>query len=316
MNRLSVWYAECSQRPFGSTTIRTLPPCLNVSTVRMGVAKSCTSSRRSRFLGSDVLMKSTISTLPCCLMSIPVAASDRSTTIRPSPAVPRRKSTSRSVCSTSLGRDSANRCTTCAFASSWSLWSNSVTRTALPSTEVSNVCGRLRLNTTRVRLPAWITLRLRSATSSMTRCVTPSPLPVSRKSRAIRGGVAIAKPAGGLAGAFFNVNFTMVRPETPFRYRQRIDAVGGLREGRARLGQREHGEEQRARAAGPSRPGHDGVKPDERAHFLRSCVLVSAWINCRVPVRSVQSPPPSCTSSFKRISLSVMPRTTPKFCPR
>ena len=32
----------------------------------------------------------------------------------------------------------------------------------------------------------------------------------------MRGGVAMAKPAGGLAGAFFSMNFTIVRPEVPF----------------------------------------------------------------------------------------------------
>ena len=114
--------------------IRALPPWLKVSTVTIGVPKSCTSSRRSRLRGSVVLMKSTISTLPCCRMSMPVELSERSTTIRPSPLAPRRKSTSRSVCWTSPGRDSAKRCTICALASSWSPWSNSVTSTALPST--------------------------------------------------------------------------------------------------------------------------------------------------------------------------------------
>ena len=42
--------------------------------------------------------KSTISDLPCWRMSMPVALSDRSTMIRPSPFLPRRKSMSRSVC--------------------------------------------------------------------------------------------------------------------------------------------------------------------------------------------------------------------------
>ncbi len=131
----------------------------------------------------------------------------------------------------------------------------------------------------------------------------------------MRGGVAIAKPAGGLAGAFFSVNLTIVRPDAPF------DTVSEsmllrLRERRAGHDERQRSEDPRARAAGPSHPGHDGAKPNERAHFLRSCVLVSAWISCNVPVRSVQSPLPSCTSSFKRTSPSVMPVITPKFCPR
>ena len=103
---------------------------------------------------------------------------------------------------------------------------------------------------------------------------------------------------------------------SPLGHRHRIDAVGRLRERRAGRDQRQQGQEPRARAAGRSHPGHDVVKQNERAHFFRSCVFVSAWISCSVPVRSVQSPLPSCTSSFMRISLSVMPRITPKFCPR
>ena len=83
----------------------------------------------------------------------------------------------------------------------------------LPSTCVSNDCGLFRLNTTRVRLPAWMTLRLRSAASSTWRCVAPSPLAVSRKSSAMRGGFWIAKLAGGFAGAFFNWKRTTTRPE-------------------------------------------------------------------------------------------------------
>ncbi len=105
-------------------------------------------------------------------------------------------------------------------------------------------------------------------------------------------------------------------PRRAFRHRHRIDAVGRLRVRRAGAEEREQGQEPRARAAGRSRPGHDVVNENERAHFFRSCVFVSAWISCSVPVRSVQSPLPSCTSSFMRISLSLMPRITPKFCPR
>ena len=261
-------------------------------------------------------MKSTISVFPCCRISIPVAASDRSTTIRPSPLAPRRKSTSRKVCCVSPGRASANRCTVCALASSWSPWSIRVTSTALPSTCVSKVCGRFRLKTTRVRLPAWTTFTLRSATSSTLRCVAPRPFAVSGKSRAIRGGVAMAKPAGGLARAFFSTNFTMVRPEVPFDTVIASMLLARLRECCAGAEERQQGQEPRARALGRAHPGHDVVKQNERAHFFRSCVFVSAWISCSVPVRSVQSPPPSCTSSFMRISLSVTPRITPKFCPR
>ena len=247
---------------------------------------------------------------------MPVAASDRSMTIRPSPFGPRRKSTSRSACCVSPVRDSANRWTVCCLASSWSLWSISVTSTALPSTCVSNVCGRLRLNTTRVRLPAWTTLTLRSATSSTARWLVPRPLAVSMKSRAIRGGVAMAKPAGGLAGGFFSVNLTIVRPEVPFDTVIESMLLDVCAYATPEPEERQQGQEPRARAAGRSHPGHGVVEENERAHFFRSCVFVSAWISCSVPVRSVQSPPPSCTSSFMRISLSLMARITPKFCPR
>ncbi len=41
------------------------------------------------------------------------------------------------------------------------------------------------------------------------------PLPVSGKSSAIRGGLLIAKPAGGLGNGAFSVNRTIVRPELP-----------------------------------------------------------------------------------------------------
>ena len=56
------------------------------------------------------------------------------------------------------------------------------TSTVLPSNWVSNVCGLLRLNTTRVRLPACTILTLRSAGSPISWALRPSPLPVSGKS--------------------------------------------------------------------------------------------------------------------------------------
>jgi hypothetical protein len=88
--------------------------------------------------------------------------------------------------------------------------SASVTTTALPSTFVSNVCGLLRLNTTRVRLPACTNCRLRNAGSSTARWLLGSALAVSMKSSAIRGGLAMANPAGGLAGGAFSVKRTTV----------------------------------------------------------------------------------------------------------
>ena len=79
--------------------MRALPPCSKVSTMRTGVPKSATSSRRSRLRGTLVLMEvDDRAVWPCWRMSMPVLVSDRSTTTRPSPLRPRRKSTSRSAC--------------------------------------------------------------------------------------------------------------------------------------------------------------------------------------------------------------------------
>src|SRR5271170_6959799 len=41
----------------------------------------------------------------------------------------------------------------------------------------------------------------------------PRPLPVSRKSSAMRGGLAMVKPAGGFARGALSVNLITVRPE-------------------------------------------------------------------------------------------------------
>ncbi len=95
--------------------MRVLPPCVKVSIVDTGVAKSATSSRRSRLRGNAVFRKSTTSVRPCWRISMPVVLSDRSTMMRPSPFLPRRKSTSRRVCATSPGRASAKRDTTRRF---------------------------------------------------------------------------------------------------------------------------------------------------------------------------------------------------------
>ena len=146
---------------------------------------------------------------------MPVVLSDSSTTTRPSPLLPRRKSTSRNACVTSPGRGSAKRCTEAAWSAGTAPVSASVTRTSRPSTVVSNVCGVLRLNTTRVRFPACTKFRLRSVGLSTGRWLLGSALDVSGKSSAIRGGFAMANPAGGFAGGAFSVNFTTVRPDAP-----------------------------------------------------------------------------------------------------
>ena len=73
-----------------------------------GVPKSVTSRRRSRLRGSAVLRKST-TMLPALQLARRCRRwlSDRSTTMRPSPAAPRRKSTSRSAWRRSPARGSA-----------------------------------------------------------------------------------------------------------------------------------------------------------------------------------------------------------------
>jgi hypothetical protein len=106
-----------------------------------------------------------------------------------------------------------------------------------------------------------------------------------------------------LAGAFFSTNFTIVRPEVPFDTVIESMLLAACAKAalvpRSVSNARSHARAPRAVRT----PGHDVVNENERAHFFRSCVFVSAWISCSVPVRSVQSPLPSCTSSFMRISL-------------
>ena len=50
---------------------------------------------------------------------------------------------------------------------------------------------------------------------------------------------------------------------------------------------------------------------DGYAHRLRSCWRGSGCCSCSELVRSVQSPAPSCTSSFSLISVSLIPTITP-----
>ena len=234
--------------------------------------------------------------------------------MRPSPFLPRRKSTSRSACvvSPAAPRRSATPWSRRARQPAWSI---SVTRTLLPSICVSKVCGLLRLNTTRVRLPACTTLRLRSAGSPTSCAVRPSPLPVSGKSSAMRGGLLIANPAGGLASGDFSVNLTMVRPERPLGNRQRLDAVGGSAPAPGPMSRDERWQAAGGNAAPQARQRvrirHRSVA---RAHLRRSCrcSASASWI---VLDRSVQSPAPSCTSSLSLISASSISTTTPKFWP-
>ena len=134
---------------------------------------------------------------------------------------------------------------------------------------------------------------------------------MSRKSRATRAGFATANPAGGLAGGAFSVKRTIVRPDAPLEtLSESIELVVCAPVGPAAASA--SATSSHARRADGARPGRGAFNPNERTHFLRSCVFdESAWINCSVLERSVQSPALSCTSSFKRISLSLIEVTTP-----
>ncbi len=161
MKRLSAWYAECSQSPFGSITIRALPSCANVSIghdrrVEVGdVDPPLEVARHRRPAGSRRSAAGPAGGCRCrrccrkgrrrCGLRRCVRDGSRRRAAR---AAGRRRAPRRSA---ATGAGAA-----CASAV---LLSASVTSTSLPSTFVSNVCGLFRLNTTRVRLPAWTTLQ-------------------------------------------------------------------------------------------------------------------------------------------------------------
>jgi hypothetical protein len=78
--------------------MRTRSPCWKVVTVWTGVPKSVTSIFRRRPSGSVDFRNSTTSCWPCWRMSTPTWLLARSTTMRPEPSGPRRKSRSLSGC--------------------------------------------------------------------------------------------------------------------------------------------------------------------------------------------------------------------------
>ena len=187
---------------------------------------------------------------------MPVELSDRSTTIRPSPFVPRRKSTSRSVCCDVAGPrlgEALHR-----------LRLGVELLALVEQRDQDGVALDLRLERLRPvevehdarpvagldHVEAAQRRRRRSCAAS-----APRPLPVSRKSSAMRGGLAIAKPAGGLAGGVFSVNLTTVSPGAALRRpsprRCCWSPARTPRRQRAAPAQRS---EPRARAARPSRP--------------------------------------------------------------
>jgi len=176
-----------------------------------GVPKSTTSSRRRRFSGSAVLRKSTTMFCPCVRMSMPVLVSERSITMRPSPARPRRKSTSRMACWESA-RPSA-KCATCApGAVAVETGSESVTTTVLPSITASCTTGRRRLRTRRVRSVPCTTFMLRNSPWPMSWLARPSELIVFGKSNAMRAGLATAKLGGTLLSGSLVVMRTTTLP--------------------------------------------------------------------------------------------------------
>jgi len=193
--------------------MRTFSPCWKVLTVLTGVPKSITSRRRRRLSGSEVLRNSTTRFWPCWRMSIPVVVSDISTTTRPSPARPRRKSTSRIACLVSA-RPSAKLaiwppgigCACCGSAS--------VISTSRPSMVASCGTARRRFSTRRVRSVPCTTFMLRRSPWPMSCDERPSALTVLGKSKAMRAGLATAKFGGTLRSGSLVVTRTTVLPPT------------------------------------------------------------------------------------------------------
>ena len=172
--------------------MRTFSPCAKVLTVCTGVEKSTTSRRLRRFSGSAVLTNSTMMFCPCWRMSIPVEASDRSTTMRPSPARPRRKSMSRIACFESALPSA--KWATPPLAEGGS--AASVMIRLLPSTTASCATERRRLSTRRVLSAPCTRFMLRSSPSPISCELRPRLFVVPAKSKAIRAGLATVKLGG------------------------------------------------------------------------------------------------------------------------
>ena len=173
--------------------MRTFSPCAKVLIDCTGVAKSTTSKRLRKLSGRTVLTNSTTIFFPCWRMSIPVVVSASSTTIRPSPARPRRKSTSRIAWPLSV-RLSAK----CATAAPPGVIGReeSVTISVLPSMTASCATERRRLRTIRVLSAPCTTFMLRNSPSPMSCELLPRLLVVPAKSNAIRAGLATVKLGG------------------------------------------------------------------------------------------------------------------------
>ena len=188
--------------------MRTFSPWANVLIVCTGVEKSTTSRRLRRFSGSAVFMNSTTMFWPCVRMSMPVLESERSTTMRPSPPRPRRKSMSR-IAWRESPRPSAKWAT---FALAVGASEVSVTTRALPSTTASCATDRRRLSTMRVLSDPCTMFMLRSSPSPMSCELRPRLLTAPGKSKAMRAGLATVKFGGMPVSGCFICTRTVTLP--------------------------------------------------------------------------------------------------------
>ena len=142
---------------------------------------------------------------------MPVLVSERSTTTRPSPARPRRKSTSRIACLASALPSA--KCAICPpGAVCATAGSDRLITSALPSRLASCATGRRRFSTSRVRSLPCTTFMLRSSPWPMSWLARPSALTVFGKSKAMRAGLATAKFGGTLRSGTLVVMRTIVLP--------------------------------------------------------------------------------------------------------
>ncbi len=201
--------------------MRTLLPCCEVLTSAIGVPKSVTSRRRRSDSGAAVLRKSTITRLPWSRMSTLVFGSDRSTRMRPSPSLPRRKSIERSArgplgaaggaveaaatAAGAVGLAAAGRKLVVSTSPPRATW------TTLPLTVTEWLTDRFRFRTSRVRSCAWTILTERRSPWLNSTALRPTLFSVAARSMAIRAGLATEK----LGGVSFNGAFNWMVSNTP-----------------------------------------------------------------------------------------------------
>ncbi len=194
--------------------MRTLAPCCVVLTIAIGVPKSVTSRRRRSDSGALAFRKSTITRLPCSRISTLVFGSDRSTSTRPSPSAPRRKSSERSVrgppaaaagAAGAVGLASAARKVVASTRPPRATW------TTLPLTVTEWLTDRRRFSTSRVRSCACTMLTERRSPWLNSTALRPTLFSVPARSIAIRAGLATEK----LGGASFSGDFSWIVSSTP-----------------------------------------------------------------------------------------------------